>query len=51
MEKDSAVNLPVVKVRKFRLWTYDVWGNAREGFSVNDRCSHGYVNIACKREM
>ena len=39
------------KTRKFRLWTYDVWGNARDGFDVNDRYSHGYVEIVCKREV
>ena len=44
------INFPAVKTRTYRLWTYDVWGNARDGFDVNDRCSHGYVTIACKRE-
>ena len=39
------------KTRKFRLWTYDVWGNARDGFDVNDRYSHGYVEIVCKHEV
>jgi hypothetical protein len=22
---------------KFQLWTYDVWGNAKDGYEVNDR--------------
>ena len=22
---------------KFRVWTYDVWGNAKDGYEVNDR--------------
>lgn len=39
------------KIRKYRLWTYDVWGNARDGFEVNDRSSHGYVEIKCKLEI
>ena len=39
------------KTRKFRLWTYDVWGNARDGFDVNDRYSHGTVEIVCKRAV
>lgn len=39
------------KVRKFRLWTYDVWGNAKDGFDVNDRYSHGYVTIRCQRKV
>ena len=43
-------NLPKFKIRKYRLWTYDVWGNAREGFDVNDRFAHGYVSIKCKRK-
>ncbi len=42
--------VPKFKTRKYRLWTYDVWGNARDGFDVNDRFSHGYVSIRCKRE-
>ena len=24
-------------MREWRFWEYDVWGNAREGFEVNDR--------------
>src|SRR5678815_2845918 len=39
------------KTRKFRIFTYDVWGNARDGFDVNDRYSHGLVEIRCKREV
>lgn len=39
------------KIRKFQIWTYDVWGNAREGFDVNDRYKHGVVAIACKRKV
>lgn len=41
---------PAVKVRTFRIWSYDVWGNARDGFDVNDRYKHGLVEIRCKRE-
>lgn len=41
---------PAFKIRRFRLWTYDVWGNARDGFDVNDRYSHGTVEIRCKRQ-
>ena len=39
------------KLRKFRVWTYDVWGNARDGFDVNDRYKHGVVEIRCRREV
>ena len=24
-------------MREWRFWSYDVWGNAREGYEVNDR--------------
>ena len=46
----STSNLRAVKVRTYKLWTYDVWGNTRDGFNVNDRYSHGLVTIACRRE-
>lgn len=39
------------KIRKFQLWTYDVWGNSREGFDVNDRYKQGIVSIACRRAV
>ena len=38
------------KLRKFKVWTYDVWGNARDGYDVNDRAGHGYVTIRCKAQ-
>lgn len=43
--------VPQFKIRRYRLWTYDVWGNARDGFDVNDRSSHGYVEIKCRRAI
>lgn len=24
----------------WEVWTYDVWGNAKDGYEVNDRCCH-----------
>jgi hypothetical protein len=39
------------KARTFKIWTYDVLGNAREGFDVNDRYGHGLVTIICRREI
>lgn len=45
------MNAPKSKVRTFKLWTYDVWGNARDGFEVNDRFPQGMVTIQCKREV
>jgi len=38
-------------IRKYELWTYDVWGNARDGFDVNDRYKHGTVSIKCNRQV
>ena len=38
------------KLRTFRIWTYDVWGNARDGYDVNDRSKWGTVTICCKEE-
>jgi hypothetical protein len=29
------------------LWTYDVWGNARDGWQVNDSYDHGTIDVAC----
>lgn len=41
--------VPAYKIRTYRIWTYDLWGNAREGYDVNDRYEHGTVSIRCKR--
>lgn len=44
--------LPSTKVRTFEVWTYDVWGNAKDGFEVNDRCCiNRKVTIRCKAEV
>jgi hypothetical protein len=32
-------------MKTFTVWSYDVWGNAREGYEVNDRCKVGKVEI------
>lgn len=45
------MKVKATQVRRYRIWTYDVWGNAKDGFDVNDRYSHGYVDITCKREV
>lgn len=40
------------RVRVYRLWTYDVWGNARDGFEVNDRYDHGELaGVRCRLEV
>lgn len=31
--------------------SYDVWGNARDGYEVNDSFSHGTVEIKLRREI
>ncbi len=37
------------KVRAFEVWAYDVWGNARDGYNVNDRCClDRRVEIRCR---
>jgi hypothetical protein len=38
-------------VRTYTLWTYDVWGNARDGFQVNDRFKSGRVSIRCAAKV
>ena len=30
---------------KWRVWTYDVLGNAEDGYEVNDRSDHGYIDL------
>ena len=36
------------KTRYFKVWTYDVWGNLKDGYSVNNRTSVGTVAIKCR---
>jgi len=33
------------------LWTYDVWGNDEDGYTVNDRCKQGVLIVPTKREV
>ena len=42
---------PKTKFRTYRLYTYDVWGNARDGFQVNDRYWQGEIGVTCKRQV
>ena len=39
------------QARIYKVWTYDVWGNANDGYDVNDRSSAGKVIIRCKRKV
>lgn len=38
------------KTKVYKLWVYDVWGNARDGFEVNDRSQCDTVTIKVKGE-
>ena len=42
---------PKTKTRSFEIWTYDVWGNAEDGFYVNDlTCIDRDYKIRCKAQ-
>lgn len=32
-------------MNKYQLWTYDIWGNAKDGFEVNDRYKQKIVEL------
>jgi len=32
-------------MKQYRLWSYDVWGNADDGYEVNDQINYGIVEI------
>lgn len=34
---------------KYRLWSYDVWGNPRDGFEVNDRYPCAEIELPAQR--
>lgn len=36
------------ETQTYELWTYDVWGNTRDGFDVNDRYYQGTITIKVK---
>ncbi len=42
---------PKYKTRRYSITTYDVWGNSRDGWEVND-CfrSDRTIDVRCKRE-
>lgn len=42
--------MPKYITTKWELATYDVWGNSRDGFEVNDVYSKGKVEISCAVE-
>ena len=33
------------QLRRYRVWSLDVWGNARQGFEVNDRSERGTITV------
>ena len=39
------------QIQQYKLWTYDVWGNARDGFEVNDRYGQGIITIRVKETI
>lgn len=41
----------MARKRLYRLWTYDVWGNAEDGYCVNDRCKRDVFAIPVTREV
>lgn len=44
-------SVPSFKLRRYSLWSYDVWGNAKDGFEVNDRSRCGTVVIRCRKKV
>jgi hypothetical protein len=32
-------------LQKYKVYSLDVWGNARDGYEVNDRCGIGEIEI------
>ena len=32
-------------MQTWTIWTLDVWGNARDGYNVNDRCKSGKIEL------
>ena len=34
--------------KTYEVWSYDVWGNAEDGYEVNDRCKIGTVELPDK---
>lgn len=33
---------------KWQVWTYDVWGNKKDGYDVNDRYKRGEIELRLK---
>jgi len=42
---------PKFKIRRYTLYTYDVWGNSKEGFDVNNVFQQGEISIRCRRKV
>jgi hypothetical protein len=47
----TVTHYPVYLIRVYSKYTYDVWGNAKEGYEVNDRRAAGEMRIRCKKEV
>ena len=37
-----------LETQTYELWTYDVWGNAKDGWEVNNRYKHGTITLKVK---
>lgn len=42
---------PKYQNQKYTLWTYDLWGNHRDGWQVNDRFKEGTITIKVKGKV
>lgn len=37
-----------IEIMTFQVWSYDVWGNAKDGFDVNDRFKQNEIEVTIK---
>jgi hypothetical protein len=44
----AITRMPKTRTRLYTLRVYDVWGNAQDGFTVNDSYVIGEVKIKCR---
>ena len=51
MATKKAEKLPATKMLTYEIYRYDVWGNARDGWEVNDVWrTHAKIHVICKRK-
>ena len=39
------------QIKNYQLWTYDVWGNTRDGYQVNDRYKQGTISVKVRETV